>query len=365
MVREYKNYKQSGLSLIVLYDIIYLEMFNLSGKSKYFLIFLIIAFFLLIEKDAFAQATSINNQPSEVNLTISPENPGPNENVSLKLSSFSVKLNYSKIYWYIDDVLKQEGSGLNTFNTQTKNNGSITNVRVVIITPENNNLEKTLEINPAQVDLIVESDSYTPPFYKGGSYFPTQGTTKIVAIPNIIKNGIKIDSKDLIFRWKNNDIILGNSSGLDKNTLTITSGVPIKSSDIEVEIIDSTNKILANEFVSISPNYSRIIFYEKHPLYGILFNKALNNTYSLNNKDELRIIAEPYFFSANNGNSNNLTYNWSINGNKTDPNGNKNEIMLKQENPDLKGIARIGLKINHISKILQYSNGILNIEFGL
>jgi hypothetical protein len=313
----------------------------------------------------FAQETSgVNSQDSRVSFVLSPSNPKPNENVSIFVSGVSVNLDSSKIQWYVDGILKKEGVGEKEINIQTKNSGNTTNVKITITTPGGETIEKNVEINPSQIDLIIEASSYTPPFYKGRSYFVSQGKAKIIAVPNIVIDGKKLNVKELNFRWKKDSIILGSSSGVGKNTLVIDGGIPIKDIDIELEILDSSKNVLAEESIMVSPSDPKIIFYENSPLYGILYNKAIPENYSLGNREELKIVAEPYFFDISGIDGNDSKFQWSVNGKSVSLNEKKNELLLRQENSGVKGISSISLQIENLVRIFQYAGSGFNVEFG-
>lgn len=216
-----------------------------------------------------------------------------------------------------------------------------------------------------QVDLISEPTSYTPPFYKGKAYFVIQGTTKIVAMVNAKKDGVKLNPEKLNYRWTRNDIVLGEYSGVGKNTLIVNGIIPIDDIYISVEIFDpSGNLVIRSNPLILSPDDPKILFYENNPLYGILFNKAISRSYSLGNREELKIIAQPFFFNINGATGNDANYKWSVNGRTVETTGNKNELLLRQENTGKKGITSISLQIENLVRIFQYAGNNFNIEFG-
>ena len=66
----------------------------------------------------------------------------------------------------------------------------------------------TTQTASGQVDIIVEPTSYVPPFYPGKAIFTTQGTARIIAIPNVTVNGTQANSKNLIFDWQQDGLNL-------------------------------------------------------------------------------------------------------------------------------------------------------------
>lgn len=340
-------------------------MLRFLTKSDLFTIVFLIIAIATTGEIAFAQETSgTTSQDQRISLSLSPSNPRPNENVSISVSSVSINLDNSKIYWYIDGVVKKEGVGEKEISVQTKNSGDTINVRVVISTPDEKVIENSIDINPSQIDLIIEAGSYTPPFYKGKAYFVSQGKAKIIAIPDIVVGGKKLNISELNFKWKKDHIVIAGSSGVGKNTLTIEGGVPIKDIYIDLEILDSSRNVLADKSTIVSPSDPKIIFYEDNPLYGRLYNKAISRNYFLGNREELKIVAEPYFFDISGTNGKDSKFKWSVNGKSVDPSEKKNELLLRQETGGTKGIASISLQVENLVRIFQYAGGGFNVEFG-
>jgi hypothetical protein len=214
------------------------------------------------------------------------------------------------------------------------------------------------------VDLVLEPMSYTAPFYKGKPSFASQGTVKIVAIPNAIISGQKVSSQNLIFKWTKDDIVMGDLSGKGKNSITIYGQIPVRDIDISVEVLSSLGEILAENNAFISVGNPKIVFYENSPLLGKLFNKALTNNYFLGDKEEVLITAEPYFFDVQKNTSTELKYSWSVNNGAVSPNGKINELLLRQVNKDTKGTASVNLNIDNNNRLFQYTDNHFNINFG-
>ncbi len=218
--------------------------------------------------------------------------------------------------------------------------------------------------NSGSVDLITEPISYTPPFYKGKPLFSSEGSARVLALSNIIINGEKASAQDLNFKWIENGTVLGQNSGIGKNTITIDGGFPIKDISIEVDILDDSSNVLASQAKILHIANPQIIFYENSPLYGILYNEALNNGYNLGNREELNIVAKPYFFSVSTDLSEDLDYAWSLNGDSISPNTLKNTLLLRQTSTSsTSGTASVSLSINNNVNIFQYTSSSFDIQF--
>ncbi len=216
-----------------------------------------------------------------------------------------------------------------------------------------------------EVDLIVEPTSYVPPFYLGKSIFTNQGTVRVVAIPNIVIGGEKINSKNLIFDWQKDGIPSVSDSGMGKDSIVVDGSVPIRDIDISVNVSDSSGNTLAGSSKTISADDPKVLVYEDSPLYGILFNKAVIGDYYLGQKNELDLIAKPYFFNLSSDSGIDSTYKWAVNGNYISPSGRTNELLLKQTTTNLSGTASVSLTVNNNVRIFQYGNMSFNVNFGI
>lgn len=330
--------------------------------KKIIYISLIITVFFSIGGIVFAQ-DFVSDSVSSVDINIYPSNPRTGDSAILTLSSNLLDLDSSKIVWYIDGVARKETSN-KSVTIKTKNTGERTTIRVVVETIDGIIKETSKEISPSGVDLIIEPMSYTLPFYKGKPFFVAQGMVKIVALPDITIDGVKIATKDLIYKWSKDGDVLTDNSGKGKNFLVVTSYIPARNIDISVQILDNFGNILVENSKTIIKNDPKILFYENSPLYGILYNSAITGNYYMGTKEELIITAKPFSFSFLNDTPQESNYVWSVNNNPVAQSGKTNEITLRQTETSLKSTANISLDIKNISKIMQYTSNNFNIEFG-
>ncbi len=214
----------------------------------------------------------------------------------------------------------------------------------------------------SNVDIVVEPASYVPQFYEGKPLFANQGTARIIAVPNVIVDGKKISSKNLTFKWTRDDVVFLSGAGND--SVTISGNIPIRDINIGVKVMNSSGDILAENSKTISANNPKVLFYENSPLYGVLLHRALVGNYSLGGKEELNVIAKPYFFDVKSQDGSDIDYKWSVNGIPISLSGKKNEILLKQTNTGGAGFANISLDVNNLSRIFQFANASFGINFG-
>jgi len=353
-----KNTMQKKLII----DIIYSNMSSIFLKKTIQTLLILVAIISFQNNHAFGQTAGLNQQ-NTIDVSVSPSNPRAGENITLEVSSYSINIDAAKITWYVDGVNKEEGVGQKNLTIKAKDNGQSTIVRVVAETTNGTIVETSKTIIPGGVDIIVEPTSYTPPFYKGKPIFVNQGTMRIVAVPDIFINGEKVSSKNLIFKWTKDDIVLPQDINTGNDSIIINGSVPIRDIDIDVAVSDFSGNTVAEASKIISAGSPKILFYEDSPLYGILLNKAIVGSYYLGGREEVDIMAKPYFFNIENKN-NNVDYKWSMNGNPVSLSGKKNELVLKQTNTGLKGTAGISLDVNNLARIFQFASADFDVSFG-
>ncbi|MDO8510420.1 MAG: hypothetical protein Q7S15_02240, partial [bacterium] len=281
-----------------------------------------------------------------ISLTVTPEASRAFEEVSAGLVSYSTDLNRADITWILDGKQQKREVGATRFQFRAGKIGSTSKLRVVIRTIEGAVVEKLLSVRPADVDLIVEANSYVPPFYKGKALFPYLGLATIVAMPSLSDSkGAPIPAKNLVYKWKKNDKVETIASGFGKSTFVVKGTYILKPITIEVEVGTLDESVKAKGKVTLTAQAPTIVFYEKHPLYGVIYEKALVNQITLGG-DEITLAPSPYYFSAQSAGDLALNYSWFMN-NKTVEAPNRSTITLRK--PSIAGSSQVSLRLNHIS----------------
>ncbi|MCK5285670.1 MAG: hypothetical protein KAJ58_00370 [Candidatus Pacebacteria bacterium] len=320
---------------------------------KSFIIILLLGLFSISKADL-----DMNNQ--DINIKLNPAFPSAYQNVTVTTEIYITDIYKAKISWFIDGVLKSEGIGNKEFNFRTKNFGETTNLSVQVTSSDIGQLIKTFKIIPTELDLIWETDTFTPPFYKGKALNTHESTVKIVAIPNFINNnGVKIDPKELIYLWKKDWKISNSDSGYGKDSFSIVGPGLFKDNMISVEVTTLDGIIKNKKSILIRNNIPEVIFYENHPLLGILNNRNLkyfpvSNTYS----EEIKIKVYPFYFSLYN--KDNIKYEWLVNNKPVYD--FKEDITLRREGEGTESYF-ISFKISDIKKFQLFTENDFQLNF--
>src|SRR5438477_595318 len=81
--------------------------------------------------------------PTQVNVDMIPENPGPNTSVAVSLTSFATNINTANITWRVGGVSKQSGKGSKSFTFTTGDINTTTTLDITIYTEEGETVTKT------------------------------------------------------------------------------------------------------------------------------------------------------------------------------------------------------------------------------
>jgi len=282
---------------------------------------------------------------------VSPELPGPQEQTVIDLLSSSLDLNRAHISWSEDGKIQTEGVGLTRFSFTTKGLGSATSI-VIRVSSAGVETTKELTIRPGSVDLIWESDGYTPAFYRGKSPTTPGSNLTFVAMPHLRSSstGADIASTNVVFRWSKNGTVLGSLSGTGKNVLRLTAPVT-GSMTVRVEVSSQDENLKAASEIQVGVENPRILFYEDDPVLGVRFERAVSNSLILS-KHEERLVAIPFGFSARTRGSEDLLYQWKVGNVPLETKAGEKDAIVISGGAN-SGTAAISLTIDHAVQFMQ------------
>ncbi len=250
-----------------------------------------------------------------INVRMNPKVPGENQEVTVSLDSFSTDLNSSEIIWYEDGVAIKQGIGEKSVMVSTGEFGKTINLTAVILGNLGTRVEKKVVITPAEIDVLWEAQTYTPPFYKGKALPTYKSLVKVTAIPRYGK--ADSDPKSFMYNWKYNRT-LGVGQGLGKSTVLIKMGYADTAVPVSVEVSLPGGSWSGQRMDNISGGEAVLRFYEQAPLLGINFNKQVSAK-TLGSGNQFTIKAVPYFFSTEDIASDVLIYTWRVNNREAIP----------------------------------------------
>ncbi len=321
--------------------------------SKKIILNTLFAFFFLGSTVALAQTPQTMG-----GLSTFPKYPRPNELVTVHLNDYSINLNATEVTWSLDGKIQKKGIGEKQFQFTA---GAIGKKSVV--KASTNTYTLTLNINPVGLDIFWQTQTYTPPFYKGKALFSYQSAVDFVALPVFLNSsGVLIDPKTLIYTWSKNNAVAGNLSGYGKNSISLVGGVLAKPMTIGVKVSSIDDTLESETEISLTANSPQTILYENHPLYGITYNKSLPYQLSLDEK-EITLSVAPYFFDVNRKDKPTISYVWKMNGKEIQNLEKPFSLVLRKPEGGGAGSAILSLLITQTEKMFQFANSSISIFF--
>lgn len=293
-------------------------------------------------------------------LAATPSSPGPNTLVTVSVSTTFFDLSGATIGWLENGSLMESGVGKTEHAVLTGPVGSAITVTAVVTDPSNQEVyQKSITIRPAAVDLIWEAPTTVPPFYRGKALYQHLGSVSVTAIPNVVnENGDPVSASKLVYTWRLNGDVLGNLSGYGKSELLLTQTIYRTPFVVSVLAQTPDGSVAAEASVSIDTAPPAILLYENNPLYGVLFNHTVGNTYALQGQ-EATLEAYPYFFSAPDRNQ--LSYRWVINGQTQNVSGPS--VTLRNTSGQ-SGTASVYLEATNPGRLLEAGTKSITVTLG-
>ena len=318
--------------------------------------------FLALSGHAFAISLPNTGIGQTLSVSVRPEYPAPMENVALSVSSPSFDINTAEISWVVNGSVSGKGIGLKNFTVQMGPIGSRSRIDVVIKPMGRDSFSQSFDLYPTSIDLFWQANTYTPPFFRGKANHTTEGTVTVVAMPNIALNGKLVAKEKLVYQWSQNGRPLSNSSGYGKNSVTVINSLTKSAEIIGVSVSTPDKVIFTQREIKIPVKEPEIIFYEDHPLYGVLFNNGIVKETNLSTK-EMTFSVAPYFFAVSDPANPRLIYTWLVNGASGQVGDSREKLTFRNESED-SGQTRVGLKISDSARVISFAESDFLINFG-
>jgi len=288
--------------------------------KKYFN-FLWLAFIVFFVFLFFRSASAQNNlsqiidniQLNDFNIVPSNYYPYPNEELSAKIENANFDLTRANIVWTLNGKIIKSGRGENKINFKAGALGAEGLLYATITTPEGAIIKKVLIFNPADIDLLWQTNTYIPYFYEGKALPSGAAKIKMGAVPYFIYKGGKIAINNVFFKWFLNGNLMEQGWGKDNFEFKTPafSGSP---SEVMVEASSETKIISQKKKIVIINEKPTIKFYEYDFAYKIK-PKTTFNSFSVAPGEKISILAEPFFIPKDKLSE--ITYEWRVNGEKT------------------------------------------------
>lgn len=296
-------------------------------------------------------------------LTIgfSPTTPGPGDTVTLSVQSSLIDIQESDILWQANGKTVAQGRGADSARVTAGALGIETRIVVTVVTSDGASASTEATINPTELDLLVDSDSYTPPFYRGWPR-PSAGTNlRLQALPRFKRGNVLVPASELTYTWRRNGEVLGSISGRGRAAALIPVEHLFGTDTISVEARSADDRLSHISSISASANEPLLALYEDDPLYGVLYHRALSASAFISGA-EATFAAVPFFAQARSMYDAALHFDWRVNSADI-PASQKNpgELTINAENSS--GVAFVELEVTHATNFYLSAKGTWNITF--
>lgn len=228
-------------------------------------------------------------------ITSDPQYPKPNEEVTLTLNTHGTDISGGIILWYIDGQKQNIYTDQKNIALDAGTFGTETHVAAVLESSRGN---KTTEytVSPRVVDIIIESNSSVPPWYRGAA-LPSEGSTFSAGTIYHTTN----NNGPYTYIWE-----LGSSRPIIKTGQYVTFHTPKYDTTLFLTIKDSAGNRIARGNTEITKYTPFITLYR-----GGSYHAIPENYYPQSDTETYR--AEIFHLAANTTDT-----RWEINGTPVD-----------------------------------------------
>ncbi len=249
---------------------------------------------------------------SDFSIVTNPTYPVPYSTFNLSIKSYSFDVSNAVFTVTVNGVRAAQGTGAISVPLKTTGPG-IAMYIAVSVTANGKSYKNTLIIHPAEVAVVVEPLTTTPPLYKGMPTIPSSGKIRVVAIPDFRdSNGTPIPPKELSYTWRIGNQTLSTSSGVGRSVVIVPAPEPYRNTNLSVTVQAQKYSEAASGNVTLVSGVPTVRIYKDDPLMGVLYDHALFGNQIVTGA-EVSFVAEPYGFSISNGEP---TLAWYLNGTK-------------------------------------------------
>lgn len=291
---------------------------------------------------------------SGLTLTSSTNNPIPGQTVTITATSYNFDINTATYTWTVAGKVVQKGIGKTTFAVQAPALGKKTAIEVTGTTQDGDDFSASLLLGSGSIDLIVESDGYVPPLFRGKTSLAYQNTVKVVAMPHLADaSGKEYDPSTLIYQWSKGDgTTLAQQSGYGRQSISLQGGLVPRPYVLNVTVSTRDGQAQGQNSVDIEVAAPKIMFYIDDPLYGTLWNIAAGGNIYIGSQKEASVVASPYGFNIDNSGTTGYDMKWLVNGTLRPELSSSRSVVLRAPEGQ-SGSSVVKLSMRNLEAILQ------------
>lgn len=311
-------------------------------------------FVLFFVTFSFAHAQFSMLSGAGVKLSANPPFPAPHSTVVVSLDDYSVDMVGATVSWLVDGERQPDMENNRSISLKTGGVGKKLSVRAVLSKTGTPALSAEISLVPSTVDIIIESNSYVPPFYKGKSLPTANAPVRLVAV---VDDGTGASQSSYTYTWKRNGDVLFGGPLMGKNSVNLATSL---FGDDRVSVSVSLNDVPVGEAEAVvTVSEPEIHFYEYSPLRGLMLREVRDPFSFVSN--ETTIYGEPYFLGAP-LTANAVAFTWKLNGTEVQSKaGAPNALVLERTGET--GSAQVEYQVVTKGAVPQLVKKALNLIF--
>lgn len=298
----------------------------------------------------------------QVSVTMLPSVPKPGDIVSVRVDSYSTDLNKAYVVWTRNGTIIAEGTGVVSISFVAPAAGQIATIEMSAAKAGGGTVSKKITVAPADLDIIYEAETYTPPFFQGRAEFTNSSRVRLVAVPRFIDpdTGLEIPAADLVYTWRVDGSVDQSISGYGRYTADVFGELVSRGLEVEVEVESITSPLRARASLLVLDQQPDVAVYEDHPLYGVLFERAVDSkeAYPVS-ASEISLLAVPYSMDIYGLSDPRAKWSWLTGEGK----GPTAASVTFRPEEGATGEARASIRVNH-QNFAQYGDRGVTLNFG-
>lgn len=315
----------------------------------------VLGIFLLMPLSVFA--LSIPTLAPSLAISASPSSPAAGDTVTLRAENLPSP-GATTFLWRVNGAVVDQGVGVSAITITAGVVGSETRISVIASQGGSVLGEVSFVLRPAEVDIVWEGDTYTPPFFEGLPLPNPSSTLTLLAIPSIVENGVRVSANNLVYTWYVNGGAVPVASGFGRQSVVVRSPQFSNPFSVGVMVETLSGAVSASKAISITPVDPVVVVYEKAPLLGVRFERAINDSFALPS-DEVTFIAFPLYV----GNPTSPSYEWRLNGSVVPGNGGTGrEITLRREGVG-SGRYTLSFSFENVRALFERASAAFSVSF--
>ena len=137
-------------------------------------------------------------------------------------------------------------------------------------------------LTPQDVVLVAEPLSSAPPLYPGKPLVPLGGNVRMVAVAEMrTATGKQLEPDTLAYMWSVDGAEQQAASGIGEKAMLVDSPLQYRSRSVEVVVTSPDGTLVGSASIDLTATDPSVRIYERDPLLGIRFERALTTSYAM------------------------------------------------------------------------------------